>query len=107
MKCWVYITECTLELQGLPCGELSELARGQGELVTLELQRDGGLRLGDSVLAARYGRQLGYLQHISTFSSRKDKHTPLIKYHHRPKEYCCMTASPKILNKDIFQLVEG
>lgn len=46
----MYITECTLELQWLSSGQLAELAGGQGELVPLKLQRDGSLRLGNTIL---------------------------------------------------------
>lgn len=42
----MYITECTLELQRLPGGELAKLAGGQGKLVSLKLQSDGSLWLG-------------------------------------------------------------
>lgn len=67
----IYITECTLELQGLSCGELTELAGGQRELVALELQSDRRLWLRDAILTACYVGQLGNLHHISTFSGKK------------------------------------
>lgn len=57
------ITECTLKLQGLAGGELAKLTRGQGELVALELQGHGGLRLGDAPLPD----QLSDLHCIPTF----------------------------------------
>lgn len=78
----MYITECTLELQGLSRGELAELAGGQSELVTLKLQSDGSLRLGDTILTARYVGQLGDLHHISTFNG-KEEHTPHQRQHHK------------------------
>lgn len=75
----MYITECTLELQGLSGGELSQLAGGQGELVALELQGHRSLRLGDPVLTAGDVGQLGDLHHISTFNRMEEyttkKHT--------------------------------
>lgn len=69
----MYITECTLELQGLSSGQLAELAGGQSELVTLKLQRDRSLWLGDSILIARYVGQLGDLHHISTFNGKEEQ----------------------------------
>lgn len=70
----MYITECTLELQGLSCGKLPELAGGQSELVPLKLQSDRRLWLGDTILTACNVGQLGNLHHISTFNG-KEKHT--------------------------------
>lgn len=69
----MFITESTLELQGLSGGELAELARGQSELVTLKLQRDGSLRLGDAILTACYVGQLGDLHHVSTFNKEEER----------------------------------
>lgn len=66
----MYITECTLELQGLPGGELAKLAGGQSELVALKLQSDRSLRLGDTILTASNVGQLGDLYHVSTFHGR-------------------------------------
>lgn len=66
----MYITECTLELQGLAGGELAQLAGGQGELVALELQSDGSLWLGDPILTASNVGQLGDLHHVSTFRGK-------------------------------------
>lgn len=67
----IYITKCTLELQGLSSGELTELTWGQSELVALKLQSNRGLWLGDSILTACYVSQLGNLHHISTFNRKK------------------------------------
>lgn len=69
----LYITESTLELQGLSGGELPELAGGQGELVTLELQGDGGLGRGDAALGAGDVGQLGDLYHISAFNRKEGR----------------------------------
>lgn len=69
----LYITESTLELQGLSRGELPELAGGQGKLVTLELQGDGGLGRGDAALGARNVGQLGDLYHISAFNRKEGR----------------------------------
>lgn len=63
----MYITECTLELQGLSGGELAELAGRQGELVALKLQSDRSLWLRDTILTASYVGQLSDLHYISTF----------------------------------------
>ncbi len=65
------ITESTLELQGLSGSELTELAGGQSELVTLKLQSDRSLWLGDSVLTACYVGQLCDLHHIPTFNGKR------------------------------------
>ena len=73
MTMGLYITESTLELQGLSGGELPELAGGKGELVTLELKGDGGLRLGDAALGASNVGQLGNLYDISTFNRKKGR----------------------------------
>ena len=70
MTVGLYITESTLELQGLSGGELPQLAGGQGELVTLELQGDGGLWLGD---AAGCVGQLGDLHHVSAFDREEGR----------------------------------
>lgn len=69
----MYITECTLELQGLSGRELAELAGGQSELVTLKLQSDGSLWLGDTILTACYVGQLGNLHHITTFNGKQEQ----------------------------------
>lgn len=69
----MYITECTLELQGLSGGELTELTRGQRKLVALKLQSDRCLRLGDSILMACYVSQLSDLHHISTFNRKEEE----------------------------------
>jgi len=69
----MYITECTLELQGLSGGELAQLAGGQSELVTLKLQSDRSLWLGDTILTACYVGQLGDLHHISTFNGKEEQ----------------------------------
>lgn len=71
----MYITECTLELQGLSSRELAELAGGQSELVTLKLQSDRGLWLGYTILTACYVGQLGNLDHISTFNGKRGTDT--------------------------------
>lgn len=71
----MYITECTLELQGLSGGELAELAWRQSELVSLKLQSDRSLWLGDAILTACYVGQLGNLYHISTFNGNKENFT--------------------------------
>ena len=70
MTVGLYITESTLELQGLSGGELPQLAGGQGELVTLELQGDGGLWLGD---AASCVGQLGDLHHVAAFDREEGR----------------------------------
>lgn len=67
----MYITECTLELQGLSSGELAELAVGQSELVPLKLQGDRSLWLRDAVLTSCHVGQLGNFHHISTFIGKK------------------------------------
>lgn len=69
----MYITECTLELQGLPSGKLAELARRQSKLVTLKLQSDRSLWLGDTILIASYVGPLGNRHHISTFSGTEEQ----------------------------------
>lgn len=84
----MYITECTLELQGLSSRELAELAGGQSELVTLKLQSNRSLRLRDSILTACYVGQLGNLHHISTFNG-KDRH--FIKDSIKKSQLKCLT----------------
>lgn len=69
----MYITECTLELQGLSGGELAQLAGGQSELVALKLQSDRSLWLGYTILTASYVGQLGDLHHISTFHGKEEQ----------------------------------
>lgn len=69
----MYITECTLKLQGLSSGELSELTGWQSKLVPLKLKRDWSLRLRDTSLTACYVGQLGNLHHISTFNENKEQ----------------------------------
>lgn len=64
---WTVIHEFTLELKRLSSGELAQLAGGQSELVSLELQSYWSLRLGDAILTASDVGQLGDLHHISTF----------------------------------------
>lgn len=67
----MYFTECTLELQGLPCGELAELAGGQSKLVALKLQSDRSLCLGDTILTGCYVDWLCNLHHIPTYNGKE------------------------------------
>ena len=69
----MYITECTLELQGLSGGQLAKLAGRQSELVALKLQSDRSFWLGDTILTTRYVGQLSNLHHISTFNEKEEK----------------------------------
>lgn len=76
----------TLELKRLSSGELAQLAGRQSELVSLELQSDGSLRLRDAILTASDVGQLGDLHHIPAFHFEKEerldytvKHPPFRK----------------------------
>lgn len=63
----------TLQLQGLACCELPQLAMWQGELVPLELESHGRFWLSNSALWPCNGCQLCYLHHLSTWGDAEGK----------------------------------